>query len=880
MRVKIVGLLIFVVLGKVAAQSPIVDSLRQLVKTSGGTQRADALNLYGYVILSYNYVEANKLIQEALDLSVKLKYQKGQAEAFLYKGTIADRIGNDSSALNFFELALTRSERIKDRQLKARILTAVGLAYQHKNNLDSAETIYQQSYQLLKDSLNPLYLSFLYLRFAELNGLKSNQTKQLSYLMRSWEIRKKLGDKHALVWAGMNLANYYIDQSDFDRAMWYLNYSQDELGKDSLSEEAAIICRNKAVIVANQGDHMAALDLFAKAQKFYEQNPFRWNLVDLLIETGRTQTYVANYEISLKYLFQALELAQANQFKKQIAGVYFRVAWVYYSMGQYVLAEDFAEKCWTMAESNHFDFEEASACNLMGLISLKMNEDEDALSQFNCALQIRDRNNFRTGYASTLLNIGELYEIRNEFKKAEEYDLKSLTIETEINHALGICNSCQNLGQLYTKMGEYDKAMSYLSKGEDLAKKIRAKATLLDIYKNKRDLFKARGDFHQAMNYSILHEAFRDSMINENLANRVVTLQHYFEMNQKDKEIKILNQQRLLHETEIKQQRVAIAVGILVTVVISVVAYIVFGLYKKVKRLNSEISERNEEIMAQSEELREANDALGNLNAEISEQKKQIEEQAEQLAVSNQTIARINEGLEEKIKERTAELKEAYHELDTFFYRSSHDFRRPLTTFMGLAEVAKVMVKEKPALELFDKVNDTARNLDKMLFKLQSVSAAGTDDLANSEVSFKNIFQTEIRGFDEQILKKKIHISTDVDVKRPFYSFPALLNFIVQNLLENSISFSRDDRTEICLSAKEINNEVVMTIRDNGLGIDPVYLPRVFEMYFRANERSTGNGLGLYIVKKMVDKMNGRIEIKSELGEGTEVKIFMPFSLR
>jgi signal transduction histidine kinase len=73
---------------------------------------------------------------------------------------------------------------------------------------------------------------------------------------------------------------------------------------------------------------------------------------------------------------------------------------------------------------------------------------------------------------------------------------------------------------------------------------------------------------------------------------------------------------------------------------------------------------------------------------------------------------------------------------------------------------------------------------------------------------------------------------------------------------------------------------VVVIVSDNGIGIDPVYLPRVFEMYFRANERSTGNGLGLYIVKKMVDKMNGRIEIKSELGKGTEVKIFIPFTLR
>ncbi|MGC4022415.1 MAG: ATP-binding protein [Cyclobacteriaceae bacterium] len=73
-----------------------------------------------------------------------------------------------------------------------------------------------------------------------------------------------------------------------------------------------------------------------------------------------------------------------------------------------------------------------------------------------------------------------------------------------------------------------------------------------------------------------------------------------------------------------------------------------------------------------------------------------------------------------------------------------------------------------------------------------------------------------------------------------------------------------------------INDEVELRVADNGQGIDNNYLPRVYEMYFRANEKSTGNGLGLYIVKKMVEKLQGKIHIESEMGRGTTVTIHLP----
>ncbi len=838
------------------AQSPKIDSLRKLLQASEGNERVDLLNAYAYVISSYDYLEAQKSIQEAYHLGSRLNYKKGIAEALLYEGIIETNIGQDSLAMIALRKSLRFSDEARETHLKGRTLVSLGLAYKNFDKLDSAIVFYQLAYEALKDSANPLYLSFLYLHLGELHRVQNSQSLQLKYLTKGWEIRKKLQDKHALVWAGVGLASYYTEQADYNRALSFLNEVQHALERDTIdSEEIAIINKERGIINANLGNHVAALDLFAKAKKYYERNPYVYDLVNLLSEIGYVLADISNYETSLKYYFKALALAEANHYEHQISQLYFRIGWVYYLLEQNKLSEEFCQKVLLRANAHPYPFEESSALNLLGLLADRNNKTKEALSYYNKSLALREKNNYRERAASTLLNIGILFEKIKDYKNAEAYDLRSLSIELEINHAYGICESYQSLGQLYTKVNGFKKAELYLSKGETLAKKIKTANILSNIYKSKRELYRKQLKYEEAYRYSILFENVKDSLFNQSLSNRIATMQYDFQVDQKDKEIKILGQQKELQQktlefqkAQIKQQRLIIGVGLFIFFNICVGTFIIFRFYTRVKKLNREISEQKEEIQAQAEELTESND----------------------------TISRINISLEEKVKARTSELKEAYNELDTFFYRSSHDFRRPLTTFMGLAEVAKITVKDNAALELFEKVNETARNLDKMLLKLQSISVAGSQELIYTEVLTKQIIEIELDNFRDEISQKSIQVFVEINLDRPFFSYPALVKFIVQNLVENAIAFCNVEAPVLRLKAYEAEGEVVLEVSDNGQGIDPVYIHRVFEMYFRANEKSRGNGLGLYIVKKMADKLNGSIEIKSELNQGTTVWVFLP----
>ena len=291
---------------------------------------------------------------------------------------------------------------------------------------------------------------------------------------------------------------------------------------------------------------------------------------------------------------------------------------------------------------------------------------------------------------------------------------------------------------------------------------------------------------------------------------------------------------------------------------------------------NMELAEKNEEMAAQSEELSEANVQFVFLNNELSIKQKELKTQAEELQESYEIISELNGSLEQKVDERTKEMKQAYKELDTFFYRSSHDFRRPLTTFMGLSEVAKITVKDKSALDLFEKVKETAVNLDRMLIKLQSISDVGAHQFVYREVSMQHVFESACDTYSEAIEQFGIRISINVGDIKTFLSYPAFLKIIVENLVENAIQFRGRIDSYISLRAIEKYGGVEISIQDNGQGVEKEYQDRLFDMFFRGNEQSKGNGLGLYIVKKAIGKLGGTLHLDSIFGEGMTISIWIP----
>ncbi len=914
------------------AQLAEIDSLENLANTTTGTEQVDATNALAFKLILIDYKRAFESVLKARQLAEELNYAKGLSEAIIYQGLCENLVGNRKEALQLLLIGREKARAVNNRGWEGYALVQLGNIYRSQGFYDSAKLWYDQSYKVLKDSLNPWHLSILYRNLSRNYGLAVNPKEEFVYINRSLVIREKLGDKVLLADILVLLSQWHLNQSNLIEAKNYLHQAEKLNEVDVKSEVNKEIEYQKAIILLRESNYKEALGLFNEVKEFYIRNKNPHQLVTAHIDIAELMEETGNYDISLKNGFEALKMCEENNFLNDGVRARLVLGQNYYRLKQLNTAQEFAEASVKISQENSFEAEEARAYSLQGLILKSDKKYDDALFNFNKALEIRKKVGDQKFIAASLSDISQIYELQGKFQQALALQKQSVEIKESILHQNGLAWGYFDLGSIYTKLKDFRNAQNYLDKAEAKARYIKSGIILLNVYETRRNLLIAQGKPKEALRYSFLYEELKDSVNSTSIANRVLSLQSVYELEKKDQQIELLNKSKQLQEDQItiqedriQRQQFFIIASVLGLILLGAFAYTVYNYFKRTHRLNKEIraqseelskanssltvlnrdlAEKQEEIQAQSEELTEANNALIMLNMELAEKHEEMTAQSEELSEANSqfihlnnalaakqneletqseelrdsynVISELNENLEVKVKERTREMKQAYKELDTFFYRSSHDFRRPLTTFMGLSEVAKITVKDENALNLFEKVKETAVNLDRMLIKLQSISDVGAHQFVYREVSMRTIFEDALDTYQEAIDMFGIRVSINVSDIKTFLSYPAFLKIIIENLLENSIQFRGRNDPYIMMGAIEKYGGVEITVQDNGQGVEEEYQDRLFDMFFRGNEHSKGNGLGLYIVKKAVGKLSGTLHLDTKFNEGTTISIWIP----
>jgi signal transduction histidine kinase len=236
---------------------------------------------------------------------------------------------------------------------------------------------------------------------------------------------------------------------------------------------------------------------------------------------------------------------------------------------------------------------------------------------------------------------------------------------------------------------------------------------------------------------------------------------------------------------------------------------------------------------------------------------------------------------EEMLRQQNEELTKINKELDSFVYSISHNLRSPLSTVLGLVNIAKLEPEVNPEKvnQYFNMIEASILKLDRTLREILDYSQNARTDLEIVEVNLDNLIEESFEQL--KYLPGYADVAKTVDIQRsdkPFYSDPHRLSIVFNNLIANCICYRDGSKSNpsIKIVAKIDNDVATFTIQDNGIGIGQEYLPLVFDMFFRATERSEGAGLGLYIVKEMIGKLKGTISVNSTALEGTLVTFSIP----
>ena len=251
----------------------------------------------------------------------------------------------------------------------------------------------------------------------------------------------------------------------------------------------------------------------------------------------------------------------------------------------------------------------------------------------------------------------------------------------------------------------------------------------------------------------------------------------------------------------------------------------------------------------------------------------------------------MNLELEKIVQERTksllkmnSNLELANRELDAFIYRASHDFRAPIASITGLINLAKLEVKDEIAIDFLNEIGKVVGKTDNMLRKLLMVNLVnryGSETILEL-IDFEGILSNLKEAFGKQMDALGIEMDFEVEPDLHYQAEADLMQIIFYNMLENAIAFrsSQPDTTpfiKILVHNVAEDNSIKITFGDNGIGIPNKYYRKIFRMFFRGTEIATqGNGLGLYVVKKVVQKLKGRINIESELEKFTTFHLFLP----
>ena len=485
--------------------------------------------------------------------------------------------------------------------------------------------------------------------------------------------------------------------------------------------------------------------------------------------------------------------------------------------------------------------------NNIGNVYAEKGDFANALEYYFLSLDVNKEISSDKGIAICYNDIGNIYERLSQFDKAFQYYLDAFNINNKLGDRHSLANSYIQIGELYTDQGQFDKAMEYLLPGLDISIEIGAKVFIMDTYHALYRIKRANKDYEDAFEYLQLSNQYNDSIININVRKEVARLHVKFESERKENHIELLEQNAEISELDDKRKNFIILLSLSAFIIaLGFVIFLSYYLFTK-NKTNKLLIERNKII---------------------EKTKAELDSYSKQLLKAKQEA------------ERNSRIK------GEFLANMSHEIRTPLNSVIGFAELLSDSVTDPKQLNHLKIIKSSSRTLLTLINDILDLSKieAGKFNIDYENIDVEQIFEDIIQIFSHSTLEKGINLKTSISSKLPKIIFFSELRLrqILFNLVGNAIKFTDKGSISIVAYSEEVisNKKINLFIKivDTGIGIQDHELKKIFEPFSHSdvNKKNHGTGLGLTITKRLVENMNGNIEVDSHEGEGTSFSIFFP----
>lgn len=627
---------------------------------------------------------------------------------------------------------------------------------------------------------------------------------------------------------------------------------------------------------------------------------------------GGVHLYQGTYDSALYYSKWAYQLSVKAQDSTLISSAFNNIGFAYYHLGSYGPALENLLRALHVKYKIKQDYGLGQTLNNIGLVYTKLKNYSTARKYFNEAIAVAERTNDNNNKLYSSNNIGFSYLDQGNYTVAENSFKESLRIAEKVNNTNWEATAHSGLGQVYYKKGLLDRAKKqfkismslrkdigdrrgiseiyyylsnmYASSGyldsafinlrisQQIATQINSKPRLLENYELFKDLHAKQNRPDSALYYMQLFVDLRDQLFNENLARNLADI----ELKIREEE----NIQRLAaKDAQIERQNLQQKFLIVIAILTFTFALIVVWYYRIQKRLSLDLVRKNQEIVSQKEEIESQKEALVLNNQELERAHAIIKQQNAELAEFNNALQSTVDIRTRELELANKELKVANLELDNFIYKSSHDIKGPLVRLLGICHVALLDIQDERAREYFQRLHKTSKHINDIFDRLKVVSDINSLEIAHEPIDFTAIynqvlgFLKHVEGFD------RIDFSFTCEGVDAYYSDSFLIQTIFHNMLENAVKFQHDSLQHhkfISVSIHKVQQNIIISFKDNGIGIKESDVEHIFKMFSQAALEHQTVGLGLYTVKQCVSKLGGSIRLLRNKDRLTEFELTLP----
>ena len=290
------------------------------------------------------------------------------------------------------------------------------------------------------------------------------------------------------------------------------------------------------------------------------------------------------------------------------------------------------------------------------------------------------------------------------------------------------------------------------------------------------------------------------------------------------------------------------------------------GLHQQLAQSNQEIKQTNEELKQAEANLKQLNTTL---EAKVADRTAYLSRAKDELNTLNQELFRKNE-----------KLNRVNTDLDNFVYAASHDLKAPITNIEGLVNLIKESscYQDVEARELIDKISISGTKLRNAIEDLSVVIRVQNQiELVEEKIHVGKTLDDICISIADLLQASQVRIKLQTEPAAEIYFSKSNFRSILYNLIHNAIQYRSYERApEIIIATEKIAGYTLLSVKDNGLGFNPAKKDNIFVLFKRMHNHVEGSGVGLFIVKRMMDNAGGKVEVDTAVNEGTTFRLYFP----